>query len=368
MLTDYQIRLLSRDDGSVKNLFGQGEVNNASYSRVWNALGTFAIEFQGSDALWAQFELDDMIEFERRHPVTGQFAVEDTFYIRFFNRFIQDSDDRIIIGGYSLDHLLKRRLIDPADDPIAAGGYSIKAGPADAVMHDLADEQMGSLASIERQVPGFTVGSVANIGNLTGDKFRYENLLDTFQDLGYRGDIDFKISRTTGRSTVLTLGKFGQDYTFEPNLGFTQMVLLEPQKGNLIDPNLTLDYKDEITWLYAQGQGPGNSRIVAQLGSDRFDASPFNRIEGTEDFRNLDRSTGSDLLSAGYGALQDLRGEEDFDFDIDATLPGTVYRQDWDLYDRITVKWQTQRNYRITEIEVRFDAGGETIRVGVEDA
>lgn len=364
MSSDYQVVLRSRDDGSVKTIFGQEELDSAYYTRLHNETGKFSIDMPGDDDLYMLFELDDFVEFERRQPDTGLFEVDATFFVRFFFRGLRNNLDVMTFGGPSLEHLLERRIIDPDDDPLAVGGYSIKAGFADAVIRELVMEQLGPSASAARRAPDFTVATVANVGTTVGDKYNQENTLyDAVQDLALRGGVDFRIQRTDGRNTVMTISQFGNDLTRTVNLGFTPMVLLEVNRGNLLDPALTLDYKDQRTLMYAKGEGAGDTRVIVKVASSAASESPFNRIETVEDFRELE--LGASLISAGLGALQDLRADEKLEFDIDPSLAGTVLGQDFDLYDKITAYWLIQRDFRVTGVEHRFSQQGETIEIKV---
>lgn len=368
-LTDYQILLRSRVDGSIKTIFTPQQTYSVKYARKLNEVAATTIELPGDDTTQALFLLDDFIEIERRSPVTGNFEVEGTYFMRYLQRLLTDDQDRLVVGGRSLEHLFKRRIIDPDDDPGSIGGYTIISGPADALMHYLTLYNLGSSASAARQIPDLILNPVGGVGAVIGDKLRHQNLLETLQDFSSRGAVDFKITRTSGRDLEVDITHIGRDLTYATNFGLTPLILLQPEKGNLIDPSLTLDRIDEITMVYALGQGPGDRRIVARVGNTQVAASPYNRIETSEDFRNIDRSTGQNLLTAGEAFLIDEnRDMEEFDFKVDPQVPGTIYRQDWDIGDSVSVWWgEYKKDFRFVGIDVTLDDSGEEIEVDIRE-
>jgi hypothetical protein len=70
-------------------------------------------------------------------------------------------------------------------------------------------------------------------------------------------------------------------------------VLLSPEMGNLGETALTQDYRNEVTYALAAGQGPDESRITASSQDDaRIGASPFGRREKFVNATNYGDSTG----------------------------------------------------------------------------
>lgn len=369
-LTDYQIVLRSRVDGSVKSIFSAEQVDRFTYERILNDISKLSLELEGNDTLHGQFLLDDMVEIERRHPIDQVFRVEGTYFVRFIQRFVEEGRDRLVIGGRSLEDLLRRRIIDPDDDPLSVGGYTILAGPADDLMRYVALHNLGLQANVLRQAPDFVVNTVGSIGGPVGDRLRHENLFEVWQNFSDKGSVDFRLVRTTGRQIETEIGRFGQDLTYATNYGYRQMVLLQPEQGNLIDPSLTTDRTEEVNVVYALGQGPGDRRLVAKVTHERLLDSPWNRCEIAEDFRNLDRSAGQNLITAGTGVLEDASKElEEFTFVLDPTAPGSVYRVNWDLGDRISVLWGPfAGDFRIRGLTVTVTPEDEDIDVEVAHA
>lgn len=366
-LPDYQLTVRSPSDGTVRTILDGSAFDDCKYSRVLNDVGIFAMTLP-SDPNWpAIFTLDTLIDVERTSPLTGRLQIEDTFLTRLLHRFREGDEERFIVGGFSLNHLLARRLIDPDDDPAASGGYSTKAGPADTILAEYADEQCGSIASSARQFPNFQVGIPSGLGAAAGRRLRYENLLEVFQDVANQSSIDFIISRLTASVLRLTVAPIGTDKTRARNYPLTPFVELNPIRGNLSDPSLLLDRKDEQNYVYALAQGPGENRIVFQSQGLGVSDSPYNRIEFTTDIRTAERGDSLTIATQARSALYEKQAKREFTFKPNGTEPGNIYRLDWDIGDTVTCAWDdTVLDLRIREVEISLNSSGETITPTLE--
>lgn len=361
-LPGYQLTVRSPSDGTVRTILSGAAFDDCKYSRVLNDVGVLAMTLP-SDPDWpAIFTLDALIDIERTSPLTGLLEIEDTYLTRLLHRFREGDEEKFIVGGLSLNHLLARRVIDPNDDPLAAGGYSTKAGPADDILFDYADEQCANPINTLRAFPNFTVGATASLGTTAGRRLRYENLLETFQDVANQSNIDFVINRLTASVLRLTIAPIGTDRSRSRNYPFSPFVELNPVRGNLSDPSLLFDRKNEQNYVYALGQGPGESRIVYELPSASVNDSPYNRIEFTTDIRQAERGDSTTVATQARAALYDKQAIKEFTFKPTGTEAGAIYRLDWDIGDIVTAAWDDDViDLRIREVEITLNNSGETI-------
>lgn len=366
-LPTYQLTVRSPDDGSVRIVLDGQSFDDCKYSRALNDVGIFAMTLP-SDIRWKDiFTLDALIDVERTSPLTGFLQVEETYLVRLTHRYREGDQERFIVGGMSLNHLLGRRIVDPADDPLAAGGYSTKAGPADDVITDYVDEQCGASASALRQFPNFTVASSTSIGSLAGRRLRYENLLEVCQDVANQSNIDFQVYRLTSNVLRFVALPIGTDYTRSRNYPLAPFVELNPVRGNLSDPSLLFDRKKEQNYVYALGQGPGENRILLKLQGEGTLDSPFNRIEFTTDVRSAERGDSQTITTGARSALYDKQAQKEFTFKPTGTEPGNTYRIDWDVGDSVTAVWDDEViDLRVREVEITIDSSGETITPRLE--
>lgn len=368
MLPDYQITLYNPVTGEAQAIFDGNNFYEVRYSRALDDIGAFAMTLPSNPDYPNLFTLDSLIEIERTSPVTGRLQVEDTYLVRLTHRFREGNEERFIVGGLSLNHLLTRRVIDPDDDPTAAGGYSTKAGPADDVMRAYAREQCADLcATPVRQFPNFSVGSTGSLGASVGRRLRYENLFEVFQDVSRQGGVDFLISRVTGNTLRLTIAPIGTDKTQTRNYPFVGFVQLNPDRGNMSDPSLLFDRRQEQNYVYALGQGPGESRIVQQLSGLGIGDSPYNRIEFTSDVRQAERGDSTTLVTGARAALLEKEAKKEFTFKPLGTEPGNVYRLDWDIGDLLTAAWDDESiDLRVRGVEVTLSPDGEAMNITLE--
>lgn len=366
-LPDYQLTVRDPFTGGVRTVLDGSAFDDCKYSRALNDVGVFAMTLP-SDPDWpAIFTLDALIEVERTSPITGRLQVEETFLTRLTHRFREGNEERFVVGGLSLNHLLGRRVVDPADDPLASGGYSTKAGAADTILCTYAQEQCGISASAVRQFPNLAILPPLNIGIAAGRRLRYENLLEVFQDVANQSNVDFLITRITDNALRLTVAPIGTDKTRSRNYPFAPFVELNPTRGNLSDPSLLSDRKKEQNYVYALGQGPGDQRILLKLEGLDNRLSPYNRIEFTSDVRMAERGDSQTLRTGARSALYDKQAVKEFTFKPTGAEPGNIYRMDWDVGDSLTCVWDDEAlDLRVREVEISLDSAGETITPRLE--
>lgn len=367
-LPDYQILVINPSTGTPAALFDGVSLYNLTYSRVLNGIGALTLELPSDTDLNAIFPLDALVEVQRTSPITGMLQVEGGYFVRLTHRYRQGDEERFLVGGVSYEHLLSRRVIDPADDPLGTGGYSTKAGPADQVMISYAREQAADLASAVRQFPNLTVAASLDVGTAVGKRLRYDSLFTVFQDLAEAGNVDFQIVRINDNNLRLIVAPIGTDKTQTRNYPFAPFVRLDPIRGNLENPSLLQDRREEQNFVYAFGQGANENRILATLSGVGIGDSPYNRIEFKIDVRRANRTDPNTLLTSARSALGENRALKEFTFKPSAVEPGNTYRLDWDLGDKITAGWDTVSvDLRVIEVELEISQSGEEINVKLEE-
>ncbi len=366
-LASFQIEIRSPDTGAITQVFDGTTFHEIRYSRVLNDIGALVLSMPADDDLPALFPPDTLIEIKRTSPETGRLIVEETYFARMTHRFQENNEERFLIGGLSLNHLIARRVVNPADDPFQAGGYSTKSGAADSVMREYALQQMGANASAARQFPFFSVGLVEGVGLSVGRRLRFENLFAVFQDIAKQSMIDFRVSRTDGNNLELQIGRIGSDKTQTANYPSQSFVLLDPVRGNMVEPSLLLDRRKEGNYLYAMAQGAGENRLVWPFAGYGVTDSPWNRIEFAEDIRTSERGNAIELLTEARKLLKNKERTIEFSFQLSGDQPGNVYRLDWDIGDSITAQWgDVSQDLRVKSIEITATSSGENLQVTTE--
>lgn len=367
MATNYQIQVLSPIDASIQAVFDGASFYNLRYNRVISDIGQIALLLPSTAANRKPFVLDAFIEVYRTNPNTNQLSLEGTYLTRNIQRFRVKDEEQFLIGGFSLEHFLTRRVIYPADDPSpTADGYSAKSGFADVVMHDYAQQQIGPGASSGRPMPGLTIAGAVGVGNQISQRYRFDKLFKVFLECRQKGRVDFTITRQTGATFLLTIAQMGAEHRQSTNFPFNPWVGLSPYRGNLTEPSLLVDRNTEQNWVFVMGQGKGLTRASYQMAAFGQQDSPYNRIEFFKDARSVNATDSLGLQTVGVAELEAQKYKTTFTFVGTGQEPGNVYRQDWDVGDYVTVLWdEYTSDLRLTGVEIEANSSGEIIRVSV---
>jgi len=368
-LANYQIAFISCRTGLVQSILDPSAVDDLRYSRVLDDIGSVALTLPVSNPYAQQIleagldsVLDDFIEIYRTDPVNGGLIKEDTYLLRLVHQFAEGDLERVALGGYSLNHLLARRLVDPVTDPFQAGGYSTKAGLASSIMREYVIQQAGPGAG-SRAFPNFNVPALGDFGTSAGRRLRYEVLLEVLQGLSLSNDCDFIVERSTGNTLNCNIMNIGADRRYSINYPQRDpYVIIDPKRGNLANPSLLYDRKDERNFMYAQGQGQGTNRKLLKLPGAGVNDSPYNTIEFLEDVRSAEKADALTLYTQGKVSLRENEPKRAFTFELTGSDPGNTYRNDWDIGDIITAQWGGfVLDLRLTSVEISVTAGGESI-------
>lgn len=368
-LPDYQVDVISCVTGNVIAIYDMLNFDSLRYSRKVNDVGVFVLSMSYTPEYYAAFQWDNFVEIRRTHPVTNLLAVEETYFVRSLHHYREGNEERLVVGGLSLTHLLMRRIINPADDPAATDGYSVKTGAADTVMRDYIREQAGDLTSAARQFPAFTVEAVEGTGDTVSFSYRYDNLYNALSEIAYQSGIDFYLTRVTDNAISVFIERTGVDRTETTNEPFgLQWVGLSPLRGNLTEPSLMQDRTDEKNCVYCLGQGQGEERLVVEDFTDEVFLTPYNRIEYVKDARNVDKLDTVGLQTAADASLNENKANREFTFIPTGYDAGSIYRKDWDIADKITAIWEAEhQDLRIMGVEVNVDRGNEDVQVIIEE-
>lgn len=365
---DYQIVFISCRTGLTQYVLDPSAVDDLKYSRVLDDIGSIALTLPASNPYAQELlrigldgVLDDMIEVYRTNPVIGGLIKEETYFLRLIQQFTDGDNTRIALGGYSLNHLLKRRIVDPKTDPLEAGGYTTKAGLASSIMREYVIQQAGIGAGL-RAFPNFNVPAIGDFGTPAGRRLRYEVLFDVLQQLSLSNDCDFIVERGAGNVLNCNILQIGIDRRYSTNAPTSPYVILDPQRGNLTNPSLVYDRKDEQNYMYAQGQGQGTNRKLIEIPGLGIGDSPYNRIEVLEDVRSAQKADALTLYTEGWASLREKQPRREFTFEINGINAGSTYRNDWDIGDYITAQWGNfVLDLRVNSVEVSVDESGETV-------
>lgn len=359
---DYQIQVTDPVTGDIQLIFPLTTSYNLRYSLDLNDVGAFALSLDNTAQFRELFSKDTLVDIYRS-DWEDILQLEATYLVRAFDKRLANNTIRLIVSGVDLNHFIDRRIIDPADDSLAPeSGYSTKAGLAGNVIRDYINEQLGEAASTERQIIRLTVPAPNATGFGTGGNYRYENLLEEMAKLAAVGGVDFRIVHTGGAEFECIIGDLGNDNRI-PETGLTPYFILDPQRGNISELALIIDGKKERNYVYSLGEGEGTARNLLKIGTPAVADSPYNRIEYKEDKSNDDPF--QQYLSS-LTSLREHREEIKFEFKIDPSSYGIVYRRDIGFADKFTAQWDgLSQDVKITGIDFSVEGSEESIELKV---
>ena len=371
-LVKYIVKILNHAGRTLQVLTDRSIVS-LEYSRELNGVGTFSLALvaEQADWVWSNMPLptglDYFIEIYRLNPSTNEYDKDETFLTRLVNPYTtEDNTFFTVIGGFSLNRLLMYRLLVPKEDPFGIGGYITDAGKSVDVIKRLVEVHLGNLASPDRILPSLSVYS-DNTGGRAGGRWRFDNLLEVCAELANAGNVQFNIEHIGSGQLLMNVGTLGKDKTSTTNFPGAPYTLFSRLRGNLLEPSLILDYKEEKNVVYTRGSGNEENEVVIIQESNRSDNSPYNRIEFEQTASRDDESDSPTiLLTQAKDALIENAPKLEFTFPVQ-DLPGTLYKVDYDLGDKVSAIWGDFRNdLIISKANISIAEGVERLSVSVE--
>lgn len=330
-----------------------------TYTRAVNDVGCLELALSGSYD--TSFLYTDGRIFVYRD---GNLEGETPWFIRkTIQRLDADGAESVTVYGYSAMELLRTRI---AAYPAGASQVS-KADYADNLMKAIVRDNMGSSASdTNRSLATYlSIESDASIGAFVQKSFSRDNVLEIIQEIsqtsitaGSAVYFDVVAPAQTNLEFRTYLNLRGIDHTFP---GGINPVVLSPERGNLVNVELSFDRSEEITFVYAGGTGQKDVRIIKTACSvERMGESPFNRRELFYDNTNISGS--AILVYEAEAQLRAGRPVRTFSGEL-VNVPGSCeYGVHWNLGDRVTATYKGQAfNCTIDAVTVTVQGGREEI-------
>jgi hypothetical protein len=342
-------------------------------SRVVNEIGSFGMYLPLSfnpDLL----QPDRLIQVWRQ-PEGGRLGLWRVYMLREWEFSTQGSDQMLEISGPDMLDLMRRRIV------------AAYAGSAQASKTDYADDMMKEVVtqSIANGVaPTPTAGTRvwANLsiaadlsdGPIITRSFPFETLL-TGSSNGVLAqlakaareagtEVFFDIIPNVVSSNSITF-QF-QTFTGQPGQDVSDRVTFDQADGNMKEPKLRYNYRDEVNYVYATGPGEESDRNVQQVyDATRYGQSIWGRCEVEADARNQPddnnaiQAVGNDRLSEGRPRVSFTAQPVDTE--------GTRFGIDWDFGYQVGAKY-LNRQFKtiIRAVTISLREGQEEIRARLD--
>lgn len=333
-----------------------------TYTKVVNNFGAFTLTLPKT--FNSALVQEDTRVIIYRKPRGGVRNIDFAGFVRKIEKPTQGLQQSIVLSGYDLNDLLRRRIVAYA----AASSQAAKSDQADDMVKAIVRENLGASAIAARDLSanGFTVQADTGSGTSVEKAFARRNVLTVLQEIAdashsteatciYFGIVPLNTGWECEFRTKV--GQWGNDHRFPS--GIAGAVVFGLEFANMADVNRSVDWSDEINYAYAGGQGEEALRTIKESSdAARIGASPFNRCETFIDARNA--TVDNQVQDAADGAVREGRPHNLFTGKILDT--SQVYGRDWGHGDYVTGVYQGETiNCRIETVTVTIQNGAETL-------
>jgi hypothetical protein len=309
-------------------------VQELEYAQALNNVGAIVVVLPADyDDL---LSLDKIIELW----IDGRFiTVGFIRKVKYFDD--EDGGERTLITGYTPNYLLTSRIIAYA----AGTAQADMSDYADDMLKEIVTDNLGGDATGDRDISGLNFSVDDQLGDAPRitKGFAWRKLFDVCLDICAASEengtrLYFEVmpywyaSEAIGFKFITYINQPGADFGTDSG----QPLYFGRAWGNLVKPELEYDHSEEITHVYAGGQGEGSDRLIEEVSdTDRAEASIWNYREGFADARNEKESAG--IESKAYKVLNENAPL--------ITLSGEIVETgsrrwglDWNLGDKVVVE------------------------------
>lgn len=346
------------------------------YVKALGKVGAFNLTL-GHELPADLLQVDRQIQVWRR-PVGGVLSLDFLGFLRYWKHELKGGSYTLTLAGPDHQDILARRIVAyPAGHAFA----TINGGAADNGLKDVFDENfLATATDAARELQAYGLSVAPDLGEAAGVTMGYawrdvprvlSDISKVAQTAGgevFYGLEIIGVDAVTGLVSMefrTAVGQWGEDRTWDT----ATPVVFGPEYGNVESAWLEVDHREEVTYVYAGGQGEGAERIIKEAGDAiRVAASVWNRRERFRDARN--ESDPDAVQAAADEALAAGRPIERFGVVVLDTEQAR-YGRDWALGDLVTAQaFDRQFDALVRSVQVRVDRAQETItaRLSNEEA
>lgn len=362
MTVDYTVMYRTPGYNMVSNL----QFSKLEITRKENDIGTLTLTLPPAYYVPGFFRPEGIIEVYRSFDSWSSVLETGTFWLIRRIHYATDGEgaETLVLDAYDLNSILKRRVIAYDRGTV----YADKLDVAETLMKDIVRENFGDLVfdpdGTGRDLSDWiSVAASGDGGAITGGDYSWRNVLDVLAE----------IEKTNEENDIrMVFGFYPDAYgkiIFRTYRGFSGVdhsqsgprpLLFGLDYGNLSEPELILDFVDELNFITAAGTDDADTRII-KTASDaaRLNWGPYARTEG---FIELNKVTDADQVQAAAdSALIANRPRLLFTGKILET--GDIrYERDFNYGDLVTAQYKGYSiPCRLDTISIEFSNEGEKI-------
>lgn len=342
---------------------------SCNYTLTLNDIGVLSLVLPGN-VNPSLFLPDSRIEVWRTIGYgQPQLEGQTQFLVQTIKRSIDENRDKTIeVTAYSLNHILKRRVVAYN----SANAFAKMTDQADDMCKQIVRQNLGSLATdTTRSLATYlsVQGDTSQLASITKD-FSFKNVLDVLKEIS---DYTWNAGTPIYFDIVATTPPLGMEFRVYVNARGSDRrasrgnnnPMIGYSSGSIGAYTITDDYNDEATYVYALGAQYGSTQATSVAEDlSRSNRSPYGRREIV--INNGDAGTAS-LLTEAQAALVTNRPRKIFEGRL-LSIPGCLYGVHWGYGDIVRVDADDEQfDCMISSVHVSFTKDAESIEAALRN-
>lgn len=325
----------------------------ARFRTALNSIGTvnltLELKHRGLISEW------NVVVLEER--VNDVWYTENAYIITDFQIVDNENSSKIIYKGRDFNYILKSRLIAPQTTEI--NGFVNKSGPADDIIKEFVQENLGSAAIAARRLDFLLIdGTTGSCTNTYIEASQSDNLLSVITKLTDQSNVDFWFE------------VFNDQILFKAGVrGSVKPVTFSIANGNMKNVRYSISRNNYGSKFYVTGQGSGTEQEIFEYPENSHLYNNVGNISRFEIITQSNQTNYGDVQTLANVALQkayDTRPKVSFQFQV-ILVPSTQYRTHFDIGDYVTAIYDNEEfTLRVFAIETWLSEQGLTREVELQ--
>jgi hypothetical protein len=337
------LKIIDRDFNLLAEL---DDYESLIFTRRWRKPGDFHVTININKQHTAELQKENFIMLAKHLNKAGVIRHREI-------KTNETGNEVLMIQGSTISGLLSRRITLP---PIGAAYDHINAAAEDVMKHYVTANAVNS-ANSDRIIPYLAVAlSQARGANISWNS-RLKNLDEELEAISGKSGLGWDIYLDIVNMRYIFEIYAGRDLTTGQSIN--SPVIFSSDFDNLKEESFTDSDLNYSNYAYVGGQGEGELREIAEVGTD----TGLDRREVFIDARDI--SNPSDLIIRGEEKLLDVASVQNFQAKV---MPSASFRyeEDWNLGDKVTIqnkKWGITMDAVITEVKEVYEPSGFKLEV-----
>jgi len=338
------------------------DFHNLEATRVVSGVGAIAITLAESQ----------MTDFPLQADTRMALTLSDGSYSHLFGIYLLGgwvwqtigNQRYVTLNGLCLNSLLMRRIVAYA----AGSEQAKKSGAADNIMRAVVRENLGSLASGDRDISayGFSVEADLSIAQSVSMAFAWRKVIDVIADISrvaYQQNAEQLywdiVPGSDGWSGMFQVRK---SFFRDRRMSSPYALWLSPDNRTLGEIVESYDRRDAYNYVYAGGQGNGAGRVIVYV-SDSGDISQSVIARAESFYDGAQYSERTTLTAAAHKYLRAGKPKTT----VQAKLnDGYLYGRDITVGDALTVKGHAEYDMILRAVRLSSSDGVTTFETTLE--